>query len=114
MSKFVTLLVEDDVLQRQILSDALKCQGYEVVECSSAEAAELIIASTGNELKALVTDQNLAGHMTGVELADYARGENPRLNIIVTSGREVTSLPANTTFLSKPFLPEQLLEAVNR
>jgi CheY-like chemotaxis protein len=41
MSNFVTLLVEDDVFQREILSDLLKDEGYEVVECTTAEAAEL-------------------------------------------------------------------------
>ena len=32
-----------------------------MIECTTAEAAELIIASTGTELQALVTDHNLAG-----------------------------------------------------
>jgi hypothetical protein len=31
----------------------------EVVECSSAEAAELVVATSGSELKALVTDVSL-------------------------------------------------------
>ncbi len=64
MSNFVTLLVEDDPLQREIMSDLLRDEGFEVVECATAEAAELIVASTGPELQAVVTDHNLAGNMT--------------------------------------------------
>jgi hypothetical protein len=51
VTKFTMLLVEDE------LADLLKDEGFEVVECSTAEAPELIVASTGAELQALVTDQ---------------------------------------------------------
>ena len=57
MSNFVTLLVEDDASQREAFADLLKDEGFEVIECATAEAAELIIASTGTELQALITDQ---------------------------------------------------------
>jgi CheY-like chemotaxis protein len=109
MSNFVALLVEDDAFLRETMAEALKAENYAVVECSTAEAAELVVASTGNELKALITDHNLAGKMTGVELASYARNRYPALNIIVISGRMVPPLPANVLFLQKPFLPSALL-----
>jgi DNA-binding NtrC family response regulator len=112
MSNFVTLLVEDDPLQREIMSDLLRDEGFEVVECATAEAAELIVTSTGPELLALVTDQNLAGNMTGSDLAEYARERHPWLNIIVMSGTVVDRLPPRTVFLQKPFAPRQLLDAV--
>ncbi|UPJ73527.1 response regulator [Bradyrhizobium sp. 187] len=112
MSNFVTLLVEDDPLQREIMSDLLRDEGFEVVECATAEAAELIVTSTGPELQALITDQNLAGNMTGSDLADYARGRHPWLNIVVMSGNVVDRLPPRTVFLRKPFAPRELLDAV--
>ena len=34
MSNFVTLLVEDDALQREVMADLLKDGGFEVVECT--------------------------------------------------------------------------------
>lgn len=114
MSNHVMLLVEDDLLQREIMAELLMDEGYEVVECATAEAAELIVASTGTELRALVTDNNLAGNMTGAELAAYARERHPRLTIVVISGNAVTRLPENTMFLQKPFPPQTLLDAVGR
>jgi len=63
MSNFVTLLVVDDTSQREALADVLKDEGFELIECTTAESAELIIASTGAELRALITDHNLAGKM---------------------------------------------------
>jgi CheY-like chemotaxis protein len=112
MSNFVTLLVEDDASQREAFAEILRDEGFEVIECTTAEAAELIIASTGTELQALITDQNLAGAMSGTQLAQYARGRHPHLNIVLMSGKTVTPIPVNTTFLQKPFTAAQLLEAV--
>jgi DNA-binding NtrC family response regulator len=112
MSQFVTLLVEDDALQREIMAELLKDEGFEVVECSTAEAAELIISTSGTELRALIADNNLAGTMSGVQLAEYARGKYPRMKIIVMSGNQVRRIPSHTVFLHKPFSPTVLLEAV--
>jgi DNA-binding NtrC family response regulator len=111
MPNFVTLLVEDDAFQREAFADLLKDEGFEVIECTTAEAAELIIASTGTELQALITDQHLAGAMSGAQLAQYAR-RHPHMNIIIMSGKTVEPIPVNTTFLQKPFTAAQLLEAV--
>jgi DNA-binding NtrC family response regulator len=112
VSQFVTLLVEDDALQREVLADLLKDEGFEVVECSTAEAAELIVATSGTELRALITDEKLAGTMSGTELAEYARRSFPNMNIILMSGKKVSRVPASTTFLHKPFPPANFLEAV--
>jgi DNA-binding NtrC family response regulator len=112
MSNFVTLLVEDDAFQREAFADLLKDEGFEVIECTTAEAAELIIASTSTELQALITDQHLAGAMSGAQLAQNARRRHPHMNIIIMSGKIVEPIPANTTFLQKPFSAAQLLEAV--
>jgi CheY-like chemotaxis protein len=112
MPNFVALVVEDDALQRIFLTDLLKGEGLEVVECSTAEAAELVLATAGPELKVVVTDVNLAGEMSGVELAEVAMQTHPRLKIIVLSGRETASLPLGTCFLRKPCQPDELLETV--
>lgn len=112
MSKFMTLLVEGDALQREVMADILKDEGFEVVEGATAEAAELIVATSGLQFQALVTDNHLDGNMTGVELARYALHKFPKLNVIIISGRQVSSLPKNTQFLHKPLSAAQLLEAV--
>src|ERR1044072_7537583 len=105
MSKFMTLLVEDDLLQRTTLADLFRDEGLEVIECATAEAAELVIATSGTELRAVVTDQNLNGQMRGSELASFTREKYPKLNIIVMSGQEAPRLPKDTRFMRKPFAP---------
>lgn len=113
MSLFMALLVEDDSLQREVLTDILKGEGLEVIECTTAEAAELVLATTGLELRALVTDVHLDGEMSGIELAEYAKRNYPDLTVIVMSGRDTPTLPRDTQFLQKPFRPAQLLQAIN-
>jgi CheY-like chemotaxis protein len=112
MSHFVTLVVEDDTLQREAIADLLKNQSLEVVECTTAEAAELVLAAVGPELIALITDVNLDGKMTGVELVEFARSQYPWLKIIVMSGRAKPELPEGTVFLAKPYDYADLLSAV--
>ena len=40
MSKFMTLRVEDDFFQREMLAETLRNDGFEVIECATADAAE--------------------------------------------------------------------------
>jgi DNA-binding NtrC family response regulator len=114
MAKFMTLLVENDVLQREVLAEVLKDEGFEVVECSTAEAAELVVSTSGTELRAIIADQHLDGQMLGSDLASFARLKYPDLNIILMSGQQKPQLPPRATFLHKPFRPADLLEAVRR
>ena len=112
MMKFIALVVEDDPFQRAFVADLLKDEGLQVVECASAEAAELVLVSTGNELRALVTDVDLAGDVSGVELAQFAKRKFPDLNVVMVSGRGSPRIPDNTRFLMKPYLADELLKAV--
>ena len=107
----VALVVEDDELQREILSDFLKDENMDVIQCESAEAAELIIARVGAELSLLVTDFRLAGEGTGLDVACFAKERFPHLRVILMSGENSLQIPADVRFLQKPFHPGELLDA---
>jgi DNA-binding NtrC family response regulator len=92
----------------------LKSEGLEVVECANGEVAELVLTSTGPELRALVTDVELGGEMSGVQLAQYAKRRFPDLNVVMVSGRGTPYVPHGTHLLAKPYDPQQLLDAVLR
>jgi DNA-binding NtrC family response regulator len=104
------LIVEDDPMQREMMSLLLEESDYDVISCESAEAAEAVLTHTGGRLLLLMTDVQLAGRMSGVELAHIAKQRNPRLNVVVTSGRPLSQpLPENTKFWSKPWAPLDVL-----
>jgi DNA-binding NtrC family response regulator len=106
----LALVVEDDEIQRGILVDILRDENLDVIQCASAEAAELVIANCGADLKLLITDVRLAGYGNGIELAEFAKRKFPRLNIVVVSGLDELAPPPNVKFLKKPYRAGDLLE----
>ncbi|WP_298367086.1 response regulator [uncultured Bradyrhizobium sp.] len=100
------LVVEDDPMQREMIELLLEESDFEVISCESAEAAELVLRSNGDSIVLLLTDVELAGNMTGVELAYIAKKYSPDLDVIVTSGKPLRQrLPDGVLFWSKPWAP---------
>ena len=98
------LIVEDDPMQREMICVLLEESDYNVIQCESAEAAELVIDKVGGCLSFLMTDVNLAGRMNGVELAHIAKERNPLLDVVVTSVRPLSApLPDGAKFWAKPW-----------
>jgi FixJ family two-component response regulator len=82
--------------------------------CHWGRVAELVLVSTGTELRALVTDVELGEGMSGLDLAQYARIQFPNLNVVIISGRDPPYLPQDARFLMKPYRARELLDAVLR
>ena len=104
------LVVEDDPMQREMICVLLEESDYDVIQCESAEAAELVLDKFSNSLAFMMTDVTLAGRMNGVQLAHIARARNPDLDVVVTSGRALPGpLPNGVKFWSKPWAALDIL-----
>ena len=109
------LIVEDDPMQREMLCLLLEESEVDVIECESAEAAEAVLERAGGSVALMMTDVQLAGNMSGVELAHIARTHNPDIGVIVTSGRPLREdLPDGATFWSKPWAPLDVIREAER
>jgi two-component system, cell cycle response regulator CpdR len=109
------LIVEDDPMQREMISVLLEESDYNVIQCESAEAAELVLEKNGGALCLLMTDVHLAGDMNGVELAHVAKRRVPDLEVIVTSGQPLPQkLPDGAKFWSKPWAPLDVIREAER
>jgi DNA-binding NtrC family response regulator len=109
------LVVEDDVMQREMTCLLLEESDFNVIECESAEAAELVLERNGGSLSLMMTDVQLAGHMNGVELAHIAKKCNPELDVIVTSGKPLPQpLPDGAKFWPKPWAPLDIIREAER
>ena len=98
------LIVEDDAMQREMISMLLEESEYEVILCETAEEALLVLDRKGRKLSFLFTDVNLAGPMSGAELAAIAHQRHPALDVVVTSGKPLNgSLPDGIKFWAKPW-----------
>jgi hypothetical protein len=83
------------------------------VECANGGVAKLV-RSTGPELRALMTDVELGGEMSGVQLAQsqYAKRRFPDLSVVYALRPRSVLRSARTHFLMQPYPPQQLLDAV--
>ena len=100
----IALIVEDDAMQRDMISMLLEESHYEVILCETAEEALLVLNRKGRKLSFLMTDINLAGNMSGAELAAIARSRHPALDVVVTSGEPLNGqLPDGVKFWAKPW-----------
>src|ERR1700735_4470348 len=82
---FRVLLVEDEFLIREWVSEALAEQGFAVRAVSNA--AEALRQLTSTAVDVLFTDINLPGGVDGLALAHRARELFPDLPVVYASGR---------------------------
>ena len=96
----------------------LERHGYRVLEAESGEETLFVWELHDREVDLLLTDINMPGGLTGVELAKRLRARKPSLKVIYSSGY-ITD-PEETRFrtreiaplLQKPKNPQKLLRAV--
>jgi two-component system cell cycle sensor histidine kinase/response regulator CckA len=110
------LLVEDDLLVRDVTERILLRAGWNVRCAMSAEEALEVLREGHCDM--MISDITLPG-MHGVALARLVRTRLPEVPIILTSGYERTALAEacdvmNVVFLTKPYGQAELLEAIAR
>lgn len=112
------LLVEDEAPILMLLADALGDEGHTVADALTCAEAEAALLEQHRELDVLVTDVNVQTRGWGFGFAARARALNPALRVVYITGHaegEVRrqGVPGAVT-LPKPFLPSDLVAAVER
>lgn len=110
------LVVDDEEADRVVLRTILERGAHEVLEAKDGdEALEMF---EGQGIQIVVTDLQMR-NVHGLELITILRDYDPRPGIIAISGTGefqldmAHALGASTT-LTKPIIPEQLLQAVEQ
>ena len=114
------MLAEDDDIQRAVLEEALRLEGFEVL--TFEDGAELVdyLKLEMDPLKwpdAIVTDVTMPGH-TGLEAAVIAREKGMVAPIFIVTGESnpgvisAASKISNTLVFSKPLDVEALAQAI--
>ena len=104
----VILVVDDDELVRQVVTELLEDEGYSVIEAKSGyEALALIQGPAALDL--VISDVNMP-RMDGLELVEELKSMRPSLPVILMSGRPYKGQAH--PFLSKPFTGRQLLACI--
>jgi DNA-binding NtrC family response regulator len=111
MCSRTVLIVEDEPLIRMMLADALCNEGYSVIEAATALEAIAVLGT--KEVRAVVTDIDMPGGLSGLDLTRYVASYRKGLPVIVTSGGHLLrqeELPDNARFVAKPYKLRQILD----
>jgi CheY-like chemotaxis protein len=111
------LLVEDNVMVREMAVDLLESEGYTVLVADSPLKAQEIERALDGTIDLLLTDVVMP-EMNGMELYEILRERRPNLPVLYISGytSDVVihdgTLEEEVNFLRKPFTVEQFIERV--
>jgi CheY-like chemotaxis protein len=102
------LIVEDEDSVRRMASLYLKRLGYQVTEAADGKEALRIWRASERPFRLLFTDMVMPEGMTGLDLADTLRKDDPLLKVILSSGysTELLKIEGNLgsyTYLPKPY-----------
>ena len=111
------LLVEDDMLIRELMLEALEEAGFDVTGAETGDAAAELLARASFDV--LLTDIQMPGRLNGVTLAETGRQLHPGLPVIYVTGRPdalsgLGRLGARDVFICKPYGPAEIVRAVRR
>lgn len=107
------LIVDDEPLVRLVAAEFMEDAGWIAVEAANASEA-LAVLSEKKNIQVLFTDINMPG-MDGLELARHVHRMDPRIELVITSGKRALSdieMPDEGTFLAKPYDHEELISVI--
>ncbi len=112
------LLVEDEPMIREVMTETLQDAGFDVCEAHSGDSALEILANPPRIFSILITDFHMPGLADGAQVAARARHLNPDIPVIIATGRpEVLQATWREEFgyylLKKPYLPSHLVRLVH-
>jgi two-component system, response regulator PdtaR len=106
------LLVEDEVMIRWAVAEALRADGMLVVEASNAgEAIDAVMGGVKPDI--LFTDIRMPGHLDGIQLAAFLEASLPGLEVMIASAYfQREDLKFHVNFVAKPYDPKSVAKRI--
>lgn len=112
------LVVEDEALICSFIEDALSDGGFAACSVHSGEAALSTFRDGREGCRALLTDINLGGDISGWELARQIREITPGFPVVYMTSASAPDWKSQgvdgSVLIEKPFAPAQLAAAVSQ
>jgi signal transduction histidine kinase/ActR/RegA family two-component response regulator len=112
------LVVEDESVLRDLVREILTARGYRVLEAADGLEAIAVWKKNRGRIDLLLTDIAMPHGVSGHDVADKLRQDEPRLPVIFSSGHshEMIERKADagrgTAYLAKPYNPTKLARVV--
>ena len=111
----ICLIVDDEPAIRSFLRAILERRQIQVVEAENATDALRLLQKLGSRVDLIVSDIVMPGDLSGLDLAHSVRHTFPAIPVILFSGYSKDAKDAaGFEFISKPFVPQTILSAVER
>ena len=112
----VILVVDDEMLLRELASEHFGDAGYEVLEAEDGASA-LATLRARPDIQAVFTDVQMPGRPDGIALAREVREVSPGCAIVVVSGRSFPQrgeLAEDVRFVTKPYWGADIVDLISR
>jgi DNA-binding NtrC family response regulator len=111
--KYNILVAEDNQPLLNLMTIALKKEGYEVISVPNGSEAVMHLNKLKDKIDLVLTDYILPD-MNGKDLSQIATGLNPHIKLVFTSGYAnlFDKHETNIQFIQKPFTLNKLVENV--
>lgn len=111
----VAMIVEDELLVRMELADALEEAGWKILEAGTGDEVAALLPQF-SRIDVLVTDIRLSGSATGWEVAEMVRAKFPNVAVIYASANPPieSRQVSDSAFVSKPTRMAMLLAIAER
>jgi two-component system, response regulator PdtaR len=111
-SRPAALIVEDQPFIGLVASDILRESGFDTFHAYDAVDAKAML-DQHPEIEVVVTDAELPGDVTGLELCRRVSQERPNVRLVVTSsGQHLAEVPTGARVLRKPYASGELRSLV--
>jgi CheY-like chemotaxis protein len=109
-SRPAALIVDDQPFVGMVASDILRESGFETFHAyDAADAAQMLAEHP--EIEVVVTEAQLPGEMTGIELCRRLSEQRPNLRLVVTAASpelHSATVPNGARMLRKPYASGEL------
>jgi CheY-like chemotaxis protein len=109
-------VVEDDAVILVTIEHALQDGGFDFETAMTGAEALQLFQEHGERCRALVTDVNLGGELTGWDVAREARALNPTIPVVYVTAEQASDWAIhgvpNSVLVSKPFVEAQITNAI--
>jgi DNA-binding NtrC family response regulator len=117
-TSIIVFVVEDDEVIRLLLEEALGEGGFTVTMAITGEEAMAMLDKEGANYRALITDVNLPGKLSGWDVARHAREINDKLPVIYITGGNAHDWASkgvpNSQLMQKPFAMAQVVTSISQ
>lgn len=108
------LIVEDNVLTQKLIERTIQGGGFHLL--LSGSSMDALSKFQSEKIECVLTDVDLGGGLTGLELAHTMKQLNPQVKIVVMSADETNGAKVGDlgVFLKKPFTRDEFSAALHK